>query len=331
MINRFGQMPDGRDVLVISLRGQGISARILTLGAILQDLRLEGVDWPLTLGAPALGPYLGPMAYFGAVVGRYANRIAGGQFSLGGTRYTLPRNDLGRNCLHGGPDGAAQQLWAVTDHAEDRLSLSLHLPDGHMGFPGALDIALIITLGRRDITFDITARSDRPTPCSLAHHGFYALDQTGGITEHELRIAADAYLPVDSAKIPLGQIASVAGTTFDFRVPRRVGSDPLDHNFCLSAARSALRPVAWLRSPVSGLGLTLATTEPGLQVFTAGHLPKAGVISHDGRAYPRFAGIALEPQGWPDAPNQPGFPDTILHPGQGYHQQTRLTLHRPSR
>ncbi len=324
MIENFGSLPDGRDVARLTLRGDGLTARILTLGAIVQDLRLEGVPHPLVLGAATLAPYLGPMGYFGAIVGRFANRIAAGQFTLDGQTCHLPRNSNGRHCLHGGPEGSAQRLWSVADQTDRQAVLTLRLEDGEMGFPGRLDVVATITIEEAALLFDIRARTDRATPCSFAQHSYFTLDDSGTIAQHRLRLAAESYLPVDDDKIPTGEVAPVAGTRFDYRSPRALAGAVLDHNFCLGQARTTLRPVAWLSSTASGLQMELATSEPGLQVYTAGHLPQAGVVGHDGQPCARFAGVALEAQAWPDAPNRPHFPSAILRPGEVYHQRTRL-------
>ena len=324
MNEKFGTLPDGQDVARLTLRGDGLTARILTLGAIVQDLRLDGVPHPLVLGAATLTPYLGPMGYFGAIVGRYANRIAKGRFTLDGQSFALPRNSDARHCLHGGPEGSARKLWTVADLTDRQAVLTLRLEDGDMGFPGRLDVVATITVQEAALHFDIRAQTDRATPCSFAQHSYFTLDDSGTIAQHQLRLAAESYLPVDADKIPTGEIAPVAGTTFDYRSPRALAGAVLDHNFCLGQERAELRPVAWLSSAASGLQMELATTEPGLQVYTAGHLPNAGVVGHDGQPYARFAGVALEAQAWPDAPNRPHFPSAILRPDQTYHQMTRL-------
>jgi aldose 1-epimerase len=322
----FGHLPDGRVVHRLGLRSGGMHAHVLTLGAIVQDLRLQDIAHPLVLGADHLGPYLGPMRYFGASVGRYANRIAHGRFMLKGQAYALSRNALGRHCLHGGTTGCAEKLWQVVDVQEHRATLAITLPDGDMGFPGQLDISLTISLSDGALNFDYGATSDRDTVCSLSHHGYFVLDDSGSLAQHQLRVAADHYLPVDDDLIPTGQIAPVTGSAFDFRTMRSLQDVALDHNFCLSPARTALRPVAWLHSALSGVQMRVETTEPGLQVYTANHLPQAGVTGLDGRPLGRHAGVALEAQGWPDAPNQPDFPDATLRAGEPYRHQTRYVF-----
>lgn len=325
----FGTTPDGSPVHRLTLQGGGLRAHVLTLGAIVQDLRLDGVAHPLVLGADQLAPYLGPMRYFGASVGRYANRIAGGRFALHGQRHDLSRNYRGRHCLHGGARGCAEHVWSVADHSDDSATLTMTLLDGDMGFPGRLDIALTISLHLGALTFDYTATTDRDTVCSLSHHGYFVLDDSGSLAQHSLRVAAEHYLPTDDDLIPTGAIAPVAGTDLDYLRARSLRDVALDHNFCLSNHPVPLRPVAWVASDLSGLALQVATTEPGLQVFTAGHLPLSGVVGRDGQALGRHAGIALEAQHWPDAPNHPDFPDATLRVGDTYRHTTRYSFHRP--
>ena len=252
-----------------------------------------------------------------------------GAFTLNGQTHRLSRNFRGRHCLHGGAPGCAEQLWTLADATTDSATLTLTLPDGDMGFPGRLRIVLTIALSDAAISFDYSATSDRDTVCSLSHHGYFVLDDSGSLAEHRLRIAAAHYLPVDDDLIPTGRIAPVAGTGFDFQTCRSLQDVALDHNFCLSNAPAALRPVAWLRSDRSGLQMQVATTKPGLQVYSASHLPQAGAIGHGGHALGRHAGIALEAQHWPDAPNRPNFPDATLRAGERYRHVTRYSFHRP--
>ena len=330
-LERFGYLPDGRAVERFTLSNGTLTANILSLGAIVQDLRLAGVAHPLVLGSDRLGPYLGSMQYFGAIVGRYANRIAGARFTLDGQEHHLSRNALGRHCLHGGARGSSAQIWTIAVLKSDQVSMRLTLPDGDMGFPGTLDIELGIALNAAALEFDIRARSDKTTLCNFTHHGFFILDGSGSIAQHCLQLDATTYLPVDPDQIPTGERAAVAGSGLDFRSARSLCGMVLDHNFCLSDQRSPRRPVARLESAISGIRLQMDTTEPGLQVYTANHLPKRDVRGLEGRHYRRHAGIALEAQIWPDAPNQRQFPSAVLPAGDVYHQQTRYTFDRWNR
>ncbi|WP_163848461.1 aldose epimerase family protein [Pseudooceanicola aestuarii] len=319
----FGTTPDGQTVEALTLAGGGLTARLLTWGAVVQDLRLDGVDHPLVLGAPDLAPYLGPMLYFGAITGRFANRIAGGRFTQDGVTYHTDRNDPG-GTLHGGTHGTGQCLWQVLDHRPETATLGLTLPDGHMGFPGRIDIRATCALpGDGTLAFDLWARSDAPTPCSLTHHSYFTL---GGadVLDHRLTLHADHYLPVTGSGIPDGLPAPVSGTRFDFRQSRPLRPGGFDHNFCLAGPRGTLRPVARLDGP--SLSVEVATTECGLQVYDAGHIEALPGL--DGRTYGPHAGVALEPQAWPDAPNRADFPDATLRPGEDYRHQLRYRFTR---
>ena len=330
-IQPFGKLPDGTSVERITITGGGLTAQVMTYGATVQDLRLDGVGHPLVLGAPVFEPYLGPMTYFCAIVGRFANRIANGRFELNGTTHHVPANWLGRHALHGGAVGSGQKIWTIGTLTEDSLRLDLTLPDGDMGFPGKMTVAATFKLpGNGVLAIDICARTDAASPCSFAHHGYFILDDSGNITDHGLRIEAEAYLPVDADRIPTGAPATVAGTAFDFRASRAVGNEGIDHNFCLSEARTALRPVAVLRSWQSGLAMAIETTEPGLQVYDGAYIPEQGLAGLDGCRYGPFAGIAMETQGWPDAPNRPGFPPSILAPGDSYEHHVRYRFFKES-
>lgn len=325
-ISEFDILPDGRKVQCIALQGPQLAARILTLGAIVQDLRLAGVAHPLVLGFPQLAPYLDARGrYVGAVVGRFANRIGGARFQLDGQPHQLTANEAA-NQLHGGADGLHQQLWQIEDLAPDQVTLSATLPDGHMGYPGRLLVRAQISVAADALVLTLQAESDAATPCSLAHHGYFILDDSGDIRRHRLQVEAAHWLPVDDHLIPTGQIAAVADSRFDFRSLRQIGPGPYDHNLCLGSGRAPLRRVAQLQGQ-TGLNMVLETTEPGLQIYDGRHFNTKGL---QGRHYGPHAGLALETQFWPDAPNQPGFPDAILRPGQPWQAQTRYRFHRPA-
>lgn len=315
----FGKLPDGREVHCLSLQSGRLTAKVLTLGCILQDLRMEGVDHPLVLGAPDVTDYLGSARYFGAIVGRFANRIGEGCFTLDGKTYRTDPNFRGRHTLHGGSDGIDALIWQVQSLAPDHAILALELPDGHMGFPGTMRITAEIGLAGDGLGFTLSARADAPTICSLAHHGFFDLDGQGDIRNHSLMIEAEHYLPVDDDLIPTGEIRQVAGTDFDFRSLRRIGRAGYDHNFCLSDSQRPLRPVARLTGE-SGLSMQVESTACGLQFYDGAYM--RDVPGLDGRNYGPHAGLALETQHWPDAPNRPGFPDAVLRPGQVYSETT---------
>lgn len=328
-ITEFGQLPGGQAVQRISIAGGALTAQILTYGAIVQDLRLAGVAHPLVLGSPKLLPYLTDFRYFGAIVGRFANRIANGQFNLGGRTFALDRNDGGVQTLHGGAAGAGQLVWNVADVTASSVTLALTLADGQMGFAGEMTVQARYCLpGDGILQIDIQAQTDAATPCSFAHHGYFNLEGGGPVRDHLLQIDADHYLPVDAGLIPTGQIADVTGTAFDFRIPRPIGDAGYDHNLCLSYAQQPLRQVARLHGARSGVSLTLSTTEPGLQVYDGAKIPTRGLAGLGGQVYGPKTGIALETQSWPDAPNRPEFPDCILTPGKTYAQTTQYQFTR---
>ncbi|MDP2061929.1 MAG: aldose epimerase family protein [Phaeovulum sp.] len=322
----FGTMRDGREVAVITLSAGGLRARVLTLGAILADLRLDGADWPLVLGSDEIGAYEGPMAWFGAVVGPVANRISGARAELAGRELRFEANE-GQNTLHGGGSGTSAQVWTVEDLATDRVTLSLRLAAGLGGFPGNRRISAEYRLSApATLTLTLTATTDAPTLMNLAHHPYWNLDGSGTTTAHHLSVAADAYLPTNAACLPTGMRQPLGGDARDLRQARSLaGLPPLDHCFLLAEASRALSPVASLRG-TRGISLQLATTAPGLQVYDGAKLASAPWKGHGGAEYGPHCGLALEPQLWPDAPAHPDFPSVRLDPGARFHQQTRYHL-----
>lgn len=329
--DKFGTLPDGQPVARVTLRGGGLTARFLTYGAILQDLRLDGHDAPLVLGFEDLGSYLEHSPYFGATAGRCANRIRGGGFQIDGRRYRTDRNALGRHTLHGGRLGTGKRNWVLKAAGRSSAEFAIGLADGEMGFPGAMNLRAVFSLtGRGTLDIRYAATTDRPTLCNIAHHSYFTLDATGDILGHRLCIGADRYLPVDGDFIPVG-VADVGGTDYDLRGggtiadARRGG--PIDHNFCVGDRRGALREIGWLESPVSGLRMKIRSTEPGLQVYDAGRIdvPAPGL---DGRPIRRCGGVALEPQLWPDAIHHPDWSQPVLRPGETYAQHTQFVFAR---
>lgn len=310
----------------ITLTSGRATARMLRFGAILQDLRIAGLDWPLVLGHPDPAAYRDTFAHVGAIVGRFANRIAGARMALEGQTYRLDANE-GDHCLHGGNAATSLQDWTLTRTTEDSALLTLTLPDGAAGFPGNMRATVRASLhddgARTVLDFDLQATSDRATPCSLTHHGYFTLGGDAG--DQLLTVHADRYLPVDRKGIPLPDApAPVAGTRFDYRQPRPLGHEGIDHCFCLSDADQPLRPVAMLQS--TDLRLQVLTTAAGLQIYDGGHFPETGLPAHPGQAARPRAGIAFEAQAWPDAPNRADFPDAILRPGDIWQQRTRFVI-----
>lgn len=342
----FGVLPDGGTVHRWTLADEtGVSASILTYGAILQELRVPGPDGGapnVVLGFDNLHDYLERSPYFGCVVGRYANRIAGGRFELDGESYRLALNDGARpNTLHGGSPGFGARLWDA--EAEEvpggwALTLSRTSPDGEEGFPGALDAVVRYTLAHGRLELAYSATTSAPTVVSMTSHAYFNLsgEGCGDILGHELAIAASSYLPVDEDLIPLGGPEPVRDTPFDFREPRRVGdriedahaqlrlAGGYDHCFVFDGGRTSHpRHVVTLREPHGGRELRISTTEPGLQVFTSDTFD-GSLTGTSGRPYGKNAGVALETQHFPDSPNRPGFPSTTLRPGERYRSTTVL-------
>ncbi|QPM90854.1 aldose epimerase family protein [Pseudooceanicola algae] len=318
----FGTLPGGEAVRTVTIAGDGLRADLMTFGASLIDLRLDGVPHPLVLGSPRLQDYLGPLRYFGATVGRYANRIAGGCFSIDGTTWQLDRNEAGRTTLHGGSRGMGGANWHLTEARADMARFALTQPDGHMGFPGALEASCTYRIANAVLEITMEATCTAACPISLANHAYFNLDGSADARDHTLKIAAQRYTPVDAQQIPTGDLIPVAGTPFDFRAERPIGTAGYDHNFCLDG--SGLRPVATLRGR-NGVFMQLETDAPGLQVYDLAHL-SAGTQGHTGMTYGPHAGIAMETQEWPDAMNQPAFPDPVKPAGAAYCNTTRLSF-----
>lgn len=322
-------MPDGTTVKRITLRGGGLTAHVLNYGAVIQDLRLDGHDAPLVLGFESFDPYLTDSPYFGAIAGRYANRIRDGHLELDGQTYRLDTNFLGKHLLHGGAEGVGKRVWQIADQADHAVTLRIVDPDGHMGFPGNLtcDVTYALLAGGV-LDVQISATSDAPTLCNFAHHSYFNLDGSESTADHILCVEADSYLPVDQELIPTGEISDVAGTRFDFRAPAPIQQAyPLDHNFCLSNRRQALRRVAQLSSAMSGIQMTCHTTEPGLQIYD-GQFINIDTAGLQGQAMRANSGIAMEPQVWPDANHNQHFPQAVLRPGESYEQHTQYAFSR---
>jgi len=342
-----GRLPSGAEVAACRLTNErGTEATILTLGATLRSFVVSdarGHFDDVVLGFDTVEEYLLGREYFGATVGRFANRIAHGRFSVGGRNCQVTVND-GSNSEHGGEEGFDRRVWSIdgtrdTDGAA--LKLSLVSPDGDQGYPGELTVRLTYTLTRDDeLRIDYTATTSATTVINLTNHSYWNLAgaAAGNALDAMLSVEADAYTPVDAHLIPTGEMRSVADTAFDFREPRvvasriRDGSEPqlvigrgYDHNFVLRGEAGSLRPAARLHEPVSGRVLELLTTEPGLHVYTGNFL--SGAVAGKGhRLYRQGDGIALETQHFPDSPNHVNFPSTILEPGRTWSSSTVYRL-----
>jgi aldose 1-epimerase len=336
----FGRLADGTPVEKVTLRSaQGFEVAIVTFGAAVQALHVpdrEGRCADIVLGHDGLAPYLAERRFFGAAVGRYANRIAGGRFELDGQRIQLPLND-GPNTLHGGPDGFDRKLWrigAIDDGPTVSVTLCYASPHGEGGFPGTLGVRVTYAL-TGDTAFSIAfeAATDRPTVLNITHHGFFNLAGAKSgrdVLDHRLVIESDSFLPADAAGIPAGGPAPVTGTPFDFTHPRPIGERirdaheqlrlrrGYDHNFCLRGGHTGTpRAAARVEHPASGRVMTLMTNQPGLQ-FYSGNFLDGSIAGKGGRLYRQSDAFCLEPQIWPDALNRPDFPSPRLNPGETY-------------
>jgi aldose 1-epimerase len=328
--------------LVTLANGHGMEIRLMSYGGIILSITApdrDGVFDDVVLGYATLEDYLADSAYMGALIGRYANRIANGRFTLDGVTYTLPRND-GTSHLHGGPHGFHRVCWDVElfearDHAGAVLRHTS--PNGDSGYPGTLAVQVTYTLSRDNaLTVDYHATTDRATPLNLTQHSYFNLaGQTGGdILAHRLTLHAARFTPVDASLIPLGTIAPVRDTPFDFTSAQAIGARigapdeqlrrgrGYDHNFVLDRDEGRTPALAAeLYDPASGRTLQLYTTEPGIQFYSGNHLGTGPAGKH-GRCYASHSGLALETQHFPDSPNEPGFPSTILRPGVEYHSRS---------
>ncbi|GAA4921104.1 aldose epimerase family protein [Streptomyces coeruleoprunus] len=303
-VEEWGRSAGGTAVRRWTLERAGIRVRVLTYGGIVQSVETpdrDGAVADVVLGFDALEGYEAhPEPYFGALVGRYANRIGDGLFALDGRTYRLARNG-GPHSLHGGERGFDKHVWEARE-TEGGVRLSRVSPDGEEGFPGRLEVSATYTLDERGaLCLAYEAVTDAATVVSLTNHTYWNL---GGA--HEMWVAAGHVTPLDTTGLPTGGIAPVEGTRLDFRTPRAVGTG-IDDNFVLDAGRPADEPAAELYSPVTGRLVTVWTTEPGLQVYAPDHLD----------------GVALETQHFPDSPNRPDFPSTVLRPGEVYRSHTR--------
>jgi aldose 1-epimerase len=336
---QLGALPDGRPVLRHTLgRPGGLQLRVLDLGAVVQELWVpdrEGRSANVVLGFADVDGYVEAADdFYGAVVGRFANRIAGAEVELDGTTYRLSAND-GPHALHGGADGFHRRLWTVDDAGEDRIALSLVSPDGDQGFPGMLRASVTYEVTEDEVRIGYTAESDATTLVSLTQHAHFNLagEGSGSVEGHLLRVAAARYTPVAADLIPTGEHADVARTPFDFREPRPIGerlrSDHpqlrrgrgYDHNFVLDGGPG---PAAVLEEPTSGRRLEVHTDRPGLQVYTC-NFQDGTHYGTSGRAYRQGDGVALETQTFPDGPHhvgEEGWPDPVLRAGETYRSAT---------
>lgn len=339
----FGTTPEGEAVELFTMtNAQGIEIRTISYGGIIISLKTpdrNGNLGDIVLGYDELQPYMDGSPYFGAIIGRYGNRIGAARFELDGSTYTLAAND-GPNNLHGGVRGFDKVVWQGEPFGTEEgvgVVFTYTSPDGEEGYPGTLQARVTYTLTNSDeLVVDYLATSDKATPLNLTQHSYFNLADAGAgdILGHELTLAADGYTPVDATLIPTGEIAPVAGTPFDFRTPHTIGErisaedaqiligGGYDHNWVLNGTPAdGLTLAARVLEPTTGRTLEIRTTEPGIQ-FYSGNFLDGTLNGKGGVVYRHRAGFCLETQHYPDSPNQPAFPSTILRPGEEYRSRT---------
>src|ERR1700729_1276596 len=334
----FGQTSDGTAVDLYTLADGKVEARITNYGGIVVSLRVPDRTGKLddvVLGYDSFEGYRGNPAYFGAIIGRYANRIAHGSFQLDGKTYSVPKND-GDNALHGGIRGFNKVVWTARE-IKDGIELASVSKDGDQGFPGTLTTLVRYTLDRGALRIEYSATTDKNTVLNLSNHSYFNLagQGKGDVLGHVLKIDASRITPVDATLIPTGELKSVEGTPFDFRTPHAIGERidaedvqlrlgiGYDHNFVLDHPPGKLAEAAEVYEPTTGRILQVLTTEPGVQFYTGNHLD-GSITGKEGRVYKARFGFCLETQHFPDSPNHPAFPSTELKTGQKFHSETVL-------
>ena len=339
----FGTLSDGREVNAFVLKNaRGMSVQILDLGGVIASIKVpdsSGNFADVTTGFDYPQPYLDGAGYMGAIVGRYANRISGGKFSIDGIDYSLAKNN-GDNAIHGGLVGFDKKIWDVellVGLHDAKLKLSTFSPDGEEGYPGRVEVSVIYTLNdQNQLTIDYSATSDKATIINLTNHAYFNLDghQAGSILEQEVMLNANHFTPIDESSIPTGVILDVAGTPLDFRQRKAIGLDiesedrqmtfgsGYDHNFVINHSEpGSVSLAAEVYSPNSGRVMKVYTDQPGVQFYT-GNFLNGTLVGKEGAVYGRRSAFCLETQHFPDSPNKPMFPSTILQPGDQFSSRT---------
>ena len=339
----FGTLEDGTPIDLYTLsNAHGVAADIMTYGGIVVSLRApdrNGELGDIVLGFDHLEPYLQDHPYFGALIGRYANRIANGTFSLNGHIYKVAQNN-GTGHLHGGNKGFDKVVWQAQakDDTEPSLILTYNSADGEEGYPGNLSVIVAYTLTNdNELQIEYTATTDQDTVLNLTNHAYFNLAGKGLILDQELEIAANEFLPTDANQIPTGEVRSVRGTPMDFTTPTKIGArismrdeqlrlgGGYDHNWVLGAKERNPRFAARVLEPDSGRVMEVYTTQPGIQLYTGNGLD-GSLIGKNGETYLKHSALCLETQHFPDSPNQPQFPSTVLRPDETYHHITLFRL-----
>ncbi len=339
----YGVLPSGEPVTLYTLTNEtGMQVSVIDLGGIIVRLRTPDRDGKLddvVLGCASLESYLKDSPYFGCITGRYCNRIANGEFTLGGTSYTLAKNN-GAHHLHGGTEGFNRKLWKAAPGVKDNapsVVLSYTSPDGEEGYPGNLTCRVVYTLTNENaLRVDYHAVTDKPTVVNLTNHSYFNLAgaaKAQPILDHVLQLHASRFTPTDSEAIPTGEIQPVKGSPLDFTSPTRIGDrieagheqirfgKGYDHNYVIDGDLGTLRPAARVHEPVTGRVLEIETTDAGIQFYT-GNFLDGSFEGKDGVAYPQRSGFCLEEQKYPDSPNHPAFPSAALQPGETYSKTT---------
>ncbi|MDA0197000.1 MAG: galactose mutarotase [Bacteroidetes bacterium] len=336
----FGKMPDGTEIKLFTLRNKsGIEVKVITYGGIITSIKVpdrEGKSEDIVLGYDNLEGYLNASPYFGAIIGRYGNRIARGKFELDGNEYSLATNNMG-NHLHGGIAGFDKVVWDAQPFAAENtvgVKLSYTSPDMEEGYPGKLEVVVTYVLNDdNSLTFEYSATTDKRTVVNLTNHSYYNLSgMKDDILNHELLLSSSQYLPVDSTLIPT-EIASIEGTPFDFRSAKVIGKEinnddiqlknggGYDHCWVLDESDDELKFAASVFEPKSGRNMEIFTTEPGIQFYT-GNFLDGSINGKNGKNYAYRSGFCLETQHYPDSPNRPDFPSVVLNPGEKYSSKT---------
>jgi aldose 1-epimerase len=335
----YGKTSDGTEVDIFTLKNSsGITARVITYGCIITSVQMpdrNGKIGEITLGFDSLEGYLDRHPYFGALVGRFANRIAAGRFELEGKQYTLACNEKDRNHLHGGRVGFDKRVWMaeeLRDSGTIGVGFSYTSPDGEEGYPGELKVTVTYSLSEaNELTLGYRAETTKATPINLTNHTYWNLSGPGSgtIYDHLLTLECSRYLPVNEQLIPTGERLSVEGTPLDFREQKAIGQDidqlPVGYDHCFIADKEGdrLESIARLVEPASGRGIELSTTQPAVQLYTGNYLD--GIRGAGGAVFNKHTALCLETEYYPDAVNHPEFPSAVLHPGEIYNH---TTVHR---
>ena len=327
-ITPFGTTEDGRDIAQIAIGSDLLAVKILTFGGVLNDVRLAGIAWPLTLGSSEVAAYEGRMSSFGSLMGPVINRIKGCSAEIDGQVFTFEKHHSGDLTQHSGNTGMHLKVWSIADHGPDFVVLKLALADGLGGFPGNREIELRYTVHQASISMTVQAITDAPTPFNPANHSYWSLDPTVGFSGQTFQVHSDHYSEPDENLMPTGQILPVAGSQYDFRSGSIMAGDNsqfYDFNFCMADQKRPLTIVATLTG-TEGIRMEMATTECGLQLYDGGTIHAPGHGTHHGASYDPYAAPALEAQSWPGSLDHAHFPDIILRPGAQYEQITSWTF-----